>query len=205
MACGILVPWPGIEPVPPALEAWSLNHWTTREVPVLQETPLNFLLLAPLLPPLKHGSSFRFSTWQQFHSHPQLKLSFSDASPGWILLPHPLLNLLLACLTSMALSPSVAWTPGVIFSLLLHLCTSVQNIPPDCGHLAHKRHLPFTCQSPLWSITHPASVTSLPGSGLSSHVPLLPVTIISQASGWIPVFFLNSHAFPLAWKRPVFL
>ena len=32
-ARGILVPWPGIEPSPPAVEAWSLNHWTTREVP----------------------------------------------------------------------------------------------------------------------------------------------------------------------------
>ena len=32
-ACGILVPQPGIEPGPPALEAWSLNHWTAREVP----------------------------------------------------------------------------------------------------------------------------------------------------------------------------
>ena len=32
-ACRILVPWPGIEPAPPALEARSLNHWTTREVP----------------------------------------------------------------------------------------------------------------------------------------------------------------------------
>ena len=29
----ILVPQPGIEFVPPALGAWSLNHWTTREVP----------------------------------------------------------------------------------------------------------------------------------------------------------------------------
>ena len=76
MARGILVPWPGIEPMSLALEAWSLNHWTTREVPVSQETPLNFFLLAPLLPPLKHGPSFRFSTWQRFHSHPQLKLSF---------------------------------------------------------------------------------------------------------------------------------
>ena len=28
-----LVPWPWIEPGPPALGAWSLNHWTTREVP----------------------------------------------------------------------------------------------------------------------------------------------------------------------------
>ena len=30
--CGILFPWPGIEPAPPAVEAWSLNHWTPREV-----------------------------------------------------------------------------------------------------------------------------------------------------------------------------
>ena len=29
-----LVPWPGIEPRSPALGAWSLSHWTTREVPV---------------------------------------------------------------------------------------------------------------------------------------------------------------------------
>ena len=33
-ACGVLVPWPGIEPAPPAVEAWSLNHWGTREVPI---------------------------------------------------------------------------------------------------------------------------------------------------------------------------
>ena len=31
--CGILVPQPEIEPVPPALGQWSLNHWTTREIP----------------------------------------------------------------------------------------------------------------------------------------------------------------------------
>ena len=31
-ACGMLVPQPGIEPMPPALGAQSLNHWTTREV-----------------------------------------------------------------------------------------------------------------------------------------------------------------------------
>ena len=34
MAYGILVPQPGIEPVPPALEAQRVNHWTTRDVPV---------------------------------------------------------------------------------------------------------------------------------------------------------------------------
>ena len=33
VARGILVPWPGIEPVSPELGTQSLNHWTTREVP----------------------------------------------------------------------------------------------------------------------------------------------------------------------------
>ena len=31
-SCGILVSWPGIEPVAPVGEAWGLNHWTPREV-----------------------------------------------------------------------------------------------------------------------------------------------------------------------------
>ena len=31
MACRILVPWPGIEPVPLAVRAQSPNRWTTRE------------------------------------------------------------------------------------------------------------------------------------------------------------------------------
>ena len=42
-ACGLLVatsmwdlvPRPGIEPRPPALGVWSLTHWTTREVPLI--------------------------------------------------------------------------------------------------------------------------------------------------------------------------
>ena len=36
MACGILVPRPEIEPTPLALEARSLNHWSTRQVPFQQ-------------------------------------------------------------------------------------------------------------------------------------------------------------------------
>ena len=34
-ACGILVPRPGIEPVLPAVEVWSPNYWTVREVPIM--------------------------------------------------------------------------------------------------------------------------------------------------------------------------
>ena len=36
----ILVLWSGIEPMPPAVEMWSLNHWTIREVPWLTSATL---------------------------------------------------------------------------------------------------------------------------------------------------------------------
>ena len=32
-ACGILMFWPRTKSMPPALEAWSFNHWTIREFP----------------------------------------------------------------------------------------------------------------------------------------------------------------------------
>ena len=31
VACRILVPLPGIEPMPHIVEVWNLNHWTARE------------------------------------------------------------------------------------------------------------------------------------------------------------------------------
>ena len=34
-ACGILVPWPGIELRPPAVKAPRPNHWTARKLPHL--------------------------------------------------------------------------------------------------------------------------------------------------------------------------
>ena len=42
-AFGILVLQPEIEPVPPAVEAQSLNHWTAREVPLgnFEDTVIN--------------------------------------------------------------------------------------------------------------------------------------------------------------------
>ena len=46
-----LVPQPGIEPRLPALRAWSLSHWTTREVPVrniFMHIALSFLEVSSL-------------------------------------------------------------------------------------------------------------------------------------------------------------
>ena len=39
------LPLPGIEPMPPAVEAWNLNHWTTREIPRQVYIFLTFLCL----------------------------------------------------------------------------------------------------------------------------------------------------------------
>ena len=33
--CWILVPQPGTEPTPSAVERPSMNHWTTREIPIV--------------------------------------------------------------------------------------------------------------------------------------------------------------------------
>ena len=44
-ACRTLVPQPGIEPAPAALEAWHPNHWTAREV-----------LIASFIKPGKEGT-----------------------------------------------------------------------------------------------------------------------------------------------------
>ena len=51
MACGILVPRPGIEHVIPALEAQSLNHWATRGGPKIK---CNFKGYFPFIVITKH-------------------------------------------------------------------------------------------------------------------------------------------------------
>ena len=45
VACGILVPWQDIKPMPPAVEAGTPNYWSTRKV---LQIPLTFIL-NPLL------------------------------------------------------------------------------------------------------------------------------------------------------------
>ena len=45
-ACRILVPWPGTEPMPAAVERWSSNHWTAREVPLFSSLTLIIRLLS---------------------------------------------------------------------------------------------------------------------------------------------------------------
>ena len=58
MACVILAPRAGIEPVPLALEARSLNQWTAREVPALFTVNGRFMMpIWCLIWVLHHGWS----------------------------------------------------------------------------------------------------------------------------------------------------
>ena len=54
----ILIPWPKIKPMPPAVETWSLNHWIAREVPLLLLRLPCFLLLC-----VKHTFSHRHQVY----------------------------------------------------------------------------------------------------------------------------------------------
>ena len=47
-----LVPWPGMEPSPPALGAWSFSHWTARRAP----HTLSLLLKQPRHSSLNFGT-----------------------------------------------------------------------------------------------------------------------------------------------------
>ena len=65
----ILVPQPGIRPMPLAVEAWNLNHWTARNVPRIcflwSCSVLNLPLL--LLFPLSYGLQRTPSLFTFFH------------------------------------------------------------------------------------------------------------------------------------------
>ena len=98
LALGILVFWPGIEAATPVPAAQSLDHWTTREVPIL---PLNEMFKSQIQKIYytqekglqEINSIWRLILWNQFkkkqwfssffHCHPyskgkQILLSESD-------------------------------------------------------------------------------------------------------------------------------
>ena len=60
-----LVPWPGMEPAPPALEAWSLSHWTIREVPGLCHLDAQVLCLNQISTPMVQIFKGNMQHWHQ--------------------------------------------------------------------------------------------------------------------------------------------
>ena len=75
--CGMwdLVPQPGIKPRPPALGAWSLSHWITRDMLILHivvctSTPLQYSCLEN---PMDRGA-----WWADVHGVAKSRLRLSD-------------------------------------------------------------------------------------------------------------------------------
>ena len=64
-ACETLVPWPGIKLAPPALEAWNLKSWTSREVPgeVLNTCLEGELRATNLITSLRYVTHFNHGPW----------------------------------------------------------------------------------------------------------------------------------------------
>ena len=78
-ARGILAPWSRIEPGPPALEAQSLNHRTSREVPIVIFLRNFHIILHSSCTKLH---SYRFT----FPSIVQESFLFSTTSPAFMLI-----------------------------------------------------------------------------------------------------------------------
>ena len=127
VACGILVDQQGIKLASPVLEAHSLNHWTTREV------PWAFFGKAPIYPGPSHICS-ELSPELSKKLHPRLKSSVSQpneisfsvfrvfiffnwqqtADTNWIWMPDKeiwLLHLNLAINTAKKEKIGPKWTP----------------------------------------------------------------------------------------------
>lgn len=91
-----LIPRPGLEPGPPALGAWSLIHWTTREVPRI---PFSYLFQLPETAAFLGSWPFLHphSQWEQIESSHHFTLTssaflFHFLGPlwwHWVHLDHP--------------------------------------------------------------------------------------------------------------------
>ena len=92
-ACGILVPQPGIEPTSPALEARSLNCWTSREVPKSVDfklSQLTSIMWVGLIQSVESLNRKRQPPWKKREFCKQMTFRLTTALP-WV-------SSLLACL-----------------------------------------------------------------------------------------------------------
>ena len=130
-----LVPRPGIEPTPRAVEAWSLNHWTTREVPP------SFFLTGPF-----HSLYPLCRTWA--HHTPPARSNSSLAFGAQLALPQPLTPMFRAG----SQGPSAFLTTAL--SIRGCGCLHIRLSPADCEPVKMGA---CGCGSPLQPSTqHPA-------------------------------------------------
>ena len=74
-----LIPWPGIEPGPPTLGAWSLSPWTSREIPIMVSFDKHMFLI---LMKYKTSVFFLLHTHTHTHTHKHYGHDFAPVSHG---------------------------------------------------------------------------------------------------------------------------
>jgi len=104
-ACGILVPWPGIELMPPSVEVWCLNHWTTREVPHLLFKILPYFYLSHCWMLLCYGGSEGKKKGKQISKHK----TFLHACTKVVILTEDGSENFLTCLHQLRLACGQIW------------------------------------------------------------------------------------------------
>ena len=190
LSCGIwdLVPWPGIEPEPPALGVWHLNHWTTREV-------LHCLLFEATFPKLGRKEALT-----------------SLHIPAWVLLSQSFLQVLtftgshlVGCTRSLLEDPPQVGEVGLCFwrkTEIKGMFLMASHPPSPLFTLCHNASTPSTTYS----------FVTLNLDSITSHCPLhhyLSPGLRKQATGWL-ILWVNlvgygfRHQSKCCWEGTIY-
>ena len=146
-----LVPWPEIEPGHPTLGAWSLSHWTTRQVP--QKQKFIFLLFL-------RGRTFRdhFDQMRKLGLSLNLVNYLTSLSLGFLLFCFYSREYLPQITVSLLLETIISW---IEFPLCLRVCCAFASFPNYLGNISlslaslvaqRLKRLPPMRETRVWSL-----------------------------------------------------
>ena len=170
MACGILVPWPGIKPAPPAVEVQS---WTTR--PPGKSHSAIFERVVGSQPsgvPAVHVQQVARPPLSLWRARWSGRILVQGCLPSTWHHAHLQLLILLCCSTA-----------GVSLPLWSLPCPSAK-VPTSCCHLRHVLNSPST-QSPQLCPSFPKGNPTPPSTQAENgHQPwlILPVQLVPRSS-----------------------
>ena len=201
-ACRILLPWPGVEPMPPAMEVQSLNYWTTGEVPT------SWLLLESHLWLSSSPSGILAVLWTYWAcpSFGAFELITASAHiPAWILTSahfslrcHLLVETILGYrVENCKPTPQPLWLPLSFISFPLRLIliqfSSDQLVARSCLTLCN----PMDCSTPGLPAHKLMPIESVMPSNylILCHPLLLPPSIFPS------IIFSNESALHIRWPK----
>ena len=176
-AGGRLVPRQGIKPAPPAVDLWSLNYWTTREVP-------SFIFKGYKSGPTK-GRDTRGKAWEGPRCRPVSSSCGMRPSPSWQKIGHPPIKVFP--------NQEAPQCPEFFVCLFVYYCSSLQPHPLLGGEQVRSGWYQWPkapAQSPTW-LVFPAR----PAPSRISH-------FISIKPGRVQMPTMNNKDSPIIWGNP---